>query len=756
MKKFEDSYLIMNKIFISETEIKFINCTIECNIATVPGARITAVDRGEDIKKGAKIIITSRIVSEKRLTELKNSFFKNKKDAENKEEKKEESGNKKNVEKKEKGKEDKEDSGDRIVFQGRVYAVSKNATENSGMINIISIGLAHHLKSIKVPSLLESDSSSLKSLVRYAFKGWPVMLTKMSNRLSSFVNMMNTIDKDLGLEMKKNMQNTFLSLVKSDPKKTGAHADIFDKIKEDLGNEPITHIPFKNSNLGGKAIISGKFNEMMRTIKDNSNPDFLSFWQVLLDIFEVEIIFMPFKTSNGSCILLKSINDEIAPASNLVNFVHSKETTAISKFSNSFREATRVMINLYSGNNAGNLECFPIAAGSCYVDYNESDGGFKYKLNKYGVGLTTSERNRSALADLESKLTELNIKLSAAEKEESNIQKFNNLSYDAQKNEAEKKINKIKEDISKVESNIKKEKEKEKSKDNKFDYINLKGSGIDPFMSGLEKDKGIVEITRNLSYLDTLSVENEAESYDVIAKTPSYSKVVDEGNYRNKIVVFEKEGEKEKKIQSQLESGLNSLITRTTHDAIFGERNLNFNSLFIPTCIPGLPVCVYNQDDYGISYAKLNSAVHNLTPSSSTSDFSATRAITDKEGVAVSMYHNLMKGKDSDVVIEGFYNIKREGEGGVPSLTRSVPPLNDVVPGDYKNLTKELKEEYDFFKTNMKSASEEGFSRYPITGEYIDARYMKYKMQISKDSNPFTSKSLFGIMFERYSFLPKK
>jgi hypothetical protein len=31
----------------------------------------------------------------------------------------------------------------------------------------------------------------------------------------------------------------------------------------------------------------------------------------MLDIFEVEIIFMPFKTAKGSCILLKSINDEI-------------------------------------------------------------------------------------------------------------------------------------------------------------------------------------------------------------------------------------------------------------------------------------------------------------------------------------------------------------------------------------------------------------------------------------------------------------
>ena len=733
MKKFEDSYLIMNKIFISGKEIKFINCTIECNIATVPGARITAVDRGEDIKKGAKIIITSRIISEKRLTDFKNSFFKNRKGIE-------------------KPKKDLEDSGNRIVFQGRVYAVSKNATENSGMINIISIGLAHHLKSIKVPSLLESDSSSLKSLVRYAFKGWPVMLTKMSNRLSSFVNMMNAKDEDLGLEMKKNMQNTFLNLVKSDPKKTGAHADIFNKIKEDLGNEPITHIPFQNSNLGGKAIISGKFNEMMRTIKDNSNPDFLSFWQVLLDIFEVEIIFMPFKTEKGSCILLKSINDEISPASNLVNFVHSKETTAISKFSNSFREATRVMINLYSGNNAGNLECFPIAAGSCYVDYNESDGGFKYKLEKYGVGLPTSKTNSSTLTDLQNKLNSLKIDLSKAETAKQNIQQFANPHYDADKYIAENKIKEIQNQIDVTESRIADEKKKN---ENKYDYINLKGSGIYPFMSGLEKDKGIVEITRNLSYLDTLSVENEAESYDVIAKTPSYSKVVDEGNYKNKIVVFEKEGEKEKKIQSQLESGLNSLITRTTHDAIFGERNLNFNSLFIPTCIPGLPVCVYNQDDYGISYAKLNSAVHNLTPSSSTSDFSATRAITDKEGVAVSMYHSLMKGKDSDEVIEGFYNIKREGEG-VPSLTRSVPPLKNAVPGVPEELTKELKEEYDFFTVNMHPASGNDFSRYPIAGEYIDARYMKYKMQVSKESNPFTSKSLFGIMFERYSFLPKK
>jgi hypothetical protein len=114
-----------------------------------------------------------------------------------------------------------------------------------------------------------------------------------------------------------------------------------------------------------------------------------------------------------------------------------------------------------------------------------------------------------------------------------------------------------------------------------------------------------------------------------------------------------------------------------------------------------------------------------------------------------------MKGKGSDEVIKGFYNIKREGEG-VPSLTRSVPPLKNAVPGDPEKLTKELKEEYDFFKANTNPASKNGFSRYPIAGEYIDARYMKYKMQVSKESNPFTSKSLFGIMFERYSFLPKK
>ena len=57
-----NSYLLVNKLFINNKEVKFTNISIEVNIATVPGARITTKE-SIDVPKGAKLYITTRIIS---------------------------------------------------------------------------------------------------------------------------------------------------------------------------------------------------------------------------------------------------------------------------------------------------------------------------------------------------------------------------------------------------------------------------------------------------------------------------------------------------------------------------------------------------------------------------------------------------------------------------------------------------------------------------------------------------------------------
>ena len=55
-------------------------------------------------------------------------------------------------------------------------------------------------------------------------------------------------------------------------------------------------------------------------------------------------------------------------------------------------------------------------------------------------------------------------------------------------------------------------------------------------------------------------------------------------------------------------------------------------------------------------------------------------------------------------------------------------------------------------KKSMINNPIEGFKRYPIDGDYIDAKYMRLKYVAKED--PFTKDSIFDIMMKRYSFMP--
>lgn len=751
----ENSYLLINKAFVNEKEIKFMSMTVEVNIATVPGARISTNDMSV-IDKGASVTLKTRIVSEEKLVECKNNYFRRIKRFAKEASEEYKSKFKETSEKKSK------DSGFKIFYEGRVYAIGNVVSENMSMRTIVAIGKAHHLKSIKIPVWTDIRDRKLKSMIKLSFKGWPVKIQTLSDKLGAFSKILSS--NDHGKSFAESITNELGSIIKSEEKSTGVDNDIFSNIKKDLikdnGLIKINHIPFKGVNSGTSAFINGKFKELLEKVKGESNPDFLSFWQVLLDIFDTEIIFMPFEVG-GSCILVKPRYDELVPSENFVNVCHFKEVTNFNRFSNSFREATRVMLNVYTD---VNMESYPILTNCCHVDYNKDKGGFLYKIVNYGTDTKTTSTNsiKKQIASNEEKVKELRkeidtiLNLDDAKK----TLGYNFKIEDAVKalNEKDKKIYQEKSNKAKQleEENKNLEKQLEESAKNEQDagfgqFVNLKASGFSMKLSSLEKNKGVVDVTRDLNFFDVVKAGNIAFNINQKESKPQGNNETEVDGLKSNLGVVP--GEESKVTDISFRPSVNRVLIQNTHDLIFGERNLSFNTIFTPTILPGLPVVMFENENLDLCYSKVSSVVHNITPSSSSTDVSGTRTIDSEEGVSLSTYHTFYRQSKIDSEFITKYGIrmatdKDEKKLTVVDKTRTVEKgKTDSMPGGF---SAGMSEEMTSSMSNIETKG--GFRRYPIDGDYIDAKYMRLKYLIKKD--PFTTSNLFDIMNKRYSFMP--